>query len=320
MGWLDAHGASYLAWTWDTWGGCGPVLITDYNGKPTAYGAGFRDHLAATAPAPRSPLAALPVISRGVPAYASGGYPAAYANDADYSTVWRSITAPSTSAPQWLAYDLSAVPAANRRNVVLAWYNDATGPYWQGTEGTFYAQAPPRDYSVEVAAGPSGAPPATGWTAIASVTGNTYSGRAHALDLGNSNWVRFRVTASNGGAGNDDVAIQMDIHDASGHADSWLFLGDSITQEGTRHANITGAAWTGGDLAQLVGAATQSARFPSIVDGEVGGMTMGWAAQNIDALLAPFTVDTPPSATARTTPMSMAPSRTRKLTPTTGTC
>lgn len=52
MGWLDARGASYLAWTWNTWGGCGPVLITDYNGTPTAYGAGFRDHLLAIAPAP----------------------------------------------------------------------------------------------------------------------------------------------------------------------------------------------------------------------------------------------------------------------------
>ncbi|MGN6674808.1 MAG: cellulase family glycosylhydrolase, partial [Thermomicrobiales bacterium] len=47
--WLDGHGAGYLAWTWDTWGGCGPVLITRYDGTPTTYGQGFRDHLAAIA-------------------------------------------------------------------------------------------------------------------------------------------------------------------------------------------------------------------------------------------------------------------------------
>ena len=294
MGWLDARGASYLAWTWNTWGGCVPVLITDYSGTPTTYGAGFRDHLAAIAPAPPSasptpsPIldGTLPVISRGAPAYASGGYPAVYANDGDYSTVWRSVTAPSLSAPQWLAYDLSAVPAANRRSVVLAWYNDATSPYWQGTGGTFYAQ--PRDYSIEVASAPSGAPPANGWTMLTSVTGSTYSGRAHALDLGNSNWVRFRVTAANGTPGNEDVAIQLDLHDASRQSDSWLFLGDSITQEGMRHANITGAPWTGGNLAQLVGLATHQARFPVTVNGGVGGMTMSWAARNIDTLLAPF--------------------------------
>ncbi len=47
MSWLDARGASYLGWTWDTWD-CrsGPALITDYSGSPTAYGAGLRDHLA----------------------------------------------------------------------------------------------------------------------------------------------------------------------------------------------------------------------------------------------------------------------------------
>lgn len=35
MGWADAHGVGYEAWTWDTWGGCG-VLISDYNGTPAS--------------------------------------------------------------------------------------------------------------------------------------------------------------------------------------------------------------------------------------------------------------------------------------------
>ena len=50
MSWADAHGISYLGWTWDTWD-CsnGPALISDYNGTPTAFGVGFRDHLAALA-------------------------------------------------------------------------------------------------------------------------------------------------------------------------------------------------------------------------------------------------------------------------------
>ena len=48
MGWADDAGISYLAWTWDTWPDCGnPVLITAYDGTPTAYGVGVRDHLAA---------------------------------------------------------------------------------------------------------------------------------------------------------------------------------------------------------------------------------------------------------------------------------
>jgi hypothetical protein len=47
MGWLDAHHAGYLAWTWNTWD-CsqGPALISAYDGTATAYGAGYRAHLA----------------------------------------------------------------------------------------------------------------------------------------------------------------------------------------------------------------------------------------------------------------------------------
>jgi len=48
MAWADAHGVSYLGWTWDTWNcSSGPALITAYDGSATAYGAGYRDHLAA---------------------------------------------------------------------------------------------------------------------------------------------------------------------------------------------------------------------------------------------------------------------------------
>ena len=46
--WADQHGLSYTAWTWDAWPDCGnPVLITSYDGSPTRFGTGYRDHLAA---------------------------------------------------------------------------------------------------------------------------------------------------------------------------------------------------------------------------------------------------------------------------------
>jgi endoglucanase len=58
MHWADAHGVSYLAWTWDTWGCTSSTgancnvqdLVTDYNGTPTSpYGIAYRHHLAAVA-------------------------------------------------------------------------------------------------------------------------------------------------------------------------------------------------------------------------------------------------------------------------------
>lgn len=47
MRFADAHGISYLAWVWDTWGcgGYGIALISSYDGTPTKYGVGLRDHL-----------------------------------------------------------------------------------------------------------------------------------------------------------------------------------------------------------------------------------------------------------------------------------
>ena len=46
MAWLDSHGSSYLGWTWNTWDcSSGPSLISDYNGTPTSFGVGLRDHL-----------------------------------------------------------------------------------------------------------------------------------------------------------------------------------------------------------------------------------------------------------------------------------
>ena len=46
MTWLDQHTASYLAWTWNTWGCGGLQLMTDYlTGTPTTYGTPIHDHL-----------------------------------------------------------------------------------------------------------------------------------------------------------------------------------------------------------------------------------------------------------------------------------
>ncbi|HEY3872521.1 MAG TPA: cellulase family glycosylhydrolase [Actinocrinis sp.] len=45
--WLNSENTGYLAWTWDAWGGCSNVLITDYAGDATGYGAAYKAILAA---------------------------------------------------------------------------------------------------------------------------------------------------------------------------------------------------------------------------------------------------------------------------------
>lgn len=48
MKWFDARGLPYLGWTWNTWDcSSGPALISGYDGTPTAFGTGLRDHLRA---------------------------------------------------------------------------------------------------------------------------------------------------------------------------------------------------------------------------------------------------------------------------------
>ena len=54
MPWADAHGVSYLGWTWNSTGApshwsCsrGPALIKNYKGVPTRFGVGLKQHLAA---------------------------------------------------------------------------------------------------------------------------------------------------------------------------------------------------------------------------------------------------------------------------------
>jgi hypothetical protein len=48
MNFLDAHNTGYLGWAWNANFNCssGPALISNYNGTPTNFGIGLRDHLA----------------------------------------------------------------------------------------------------------------------------------------------------------------------------------------------------------------------------------------------------------------------------------
>jgi hypothetical protein len=123
MGWLDGHNSGYLAWTWDTWGGCPEMsLISDYGGTPTSpWGADFRAHLAAVlgsptpTPAPAGPLThavMVPIAARsaGQPPTASPtrtATPTATATAASGRVGWSTGYYPGWEQP---AYPPSMVP------------------------------------------------------------------------------------------------------------------------------------------------------------------------------------------------------------------
>jgi lysophospholipase L1-like esterase len=218
--------------------------------------------------------AAMPVISRGCPAYASTDV-ATNANDSNYGTTWKGNT------PGWLAYDLSAIPAAQRAQVVVVWYNPDTYDYdptikSTGTYGSL------NTYTLEgnAAAGGGTGAPTSGWVTLATVSNNIYHSRQHSVNLSGYNWVRLNVTSANASGGNW-VSINMDVHNASqGVQDDWIFYGDSITAGGM-------TVGSGTTFAQMINA-SKSNYFPVAECGGTGSIFSTDGANKINTWLSVF--------------------------------
>jgi lysophospholipase L1-like esterase len=163
------------------------------------------------------------MISLNKPAFASSGI-ARDGNDSSYDTSW------SPSGSGWLAYDLSAEPTANRQSVVLAWFtNPDDGHSVNGFAGACPAWSGRpyiSDYTIQgnAAAGGTSSAPTTGWTTLATVSGNANLSGQHLINFAGYNWIRINGSGPNG------IDVNVDVADASGGiTDDWLFLGDSIT-------------------------------------------------------------------------------------------
>jgi hypothetical protein len=226
----------------------------------------------------------MPLISRGKPAFASSGT-ASGANDASYDTIWRSSGTISTSTPAWLAYDLSSVPAAQRAQVYISWFNDPiTYPYDHVFAGEV-AYNSIKDYTIQAnPATGGGSAPTTGWVTLATVTGNKYHSRAHLVDMTGNNWIRINITAPDGSSGNNDAGINVDVQDAhNGADDSWIFFGDSIIANSMAHETINST----GTYSQLINA-SNSSYYPAYQEAGLGSTTAADGAQNINTWLGLF--------------------------------
>ncbi len=210
-------------------------------------------------------MPANPLISRDLPAYSGTAANANYGNDAAYYTFW------NASGEDYLAYDLSSVPAEQRKQVLAVWYNQSSfaniGSYG-GQNGI------PVDYTIEVNAAEGGTCPTDGWEVTHTMTDNALSSFQHLVDMEGYNWIRIHVTEGLNG----QVSFNFDIHDASqGVYDSWLFLGDSITAGGMNNCYGTGYAT---HLNQI-----DSSYFPVQQNGGIGGLSSYHGSENIDSWL-----------------------------------
>ena len=180
------------------------------------------------------PQATMTLISREVSAYASTGN-ASLAADSSYDTWWQ---ARSTSQ-QWIVYNLNG--AGSLGKVLVVWYDDQTPPYDCTLVPGYRPIGLPGDYTLEVnAQGNHGQPPATGWTQVVRVTGNTYHSRQHLIDMTGRHWLRMSISTALGGPG---AMLKLDVYAL--HSDpplsgDFLFLGDSITQGPALHLTFNG--------------------------------------------------------------------------------
>jgi hypothetical protein len=222
----------------------------------------------------------MPLISRGVPAYASSdrSSPASRADDNDYGTFWR-----SSGVPAWLAYDLSGVPAGQRVNILVAWYNDPSTTDYNYALSKSSPYNLPYSYTIEGNTAPGGPVPTTGWNVLTSVTGNTLHSRQHVLNFNGYNWLRMNVSTTVGDSANKDVAVNMDVHNADqGAQDSWIFYGDYITAAGLDH-NPRGV----GTFSQIINS-TNPQYFPAQESGGNSFVQSGDGARLIQDWLAVF--------------------------------
>ena len=205
----------------------------------------------------------MPIISTGVPAYASAGN-ASSANDGSYDNAWQ----PGTTSG-WLAYDLSGVPPAARAKAVVWWETDAYGYTIAGLPGVCsgWEGGYPTAYTIDANPAPGGSLPASGWVTLQTVTGNQYKSRQALLDLSGDNWIRLDIssTANSSNNPNPDISINsFEVADAAqGVTDDWVFLGDSITAGAMDHTALTAPnGSTVLSFANMVSAETGGANHP----------------------------------------------------------
>src|SRR5262249_14245613 len=130
--------------------------------------------------------------------------------------------------------DLSSLPSSQRQNVIFAWQNSAASGAYAPDLISNNPNNLLKNYTVQINSGAGGgSPPVSGWSTVATVTGNTLHSKQHLVNMAGANWIGVYITAIHGSASNNNAQGKFKVFDAHlGIQDSWWITGDSITQRG----------------------------------------------------------------------------------------
>lgn len=215
---------------------------------------------------------ASPLINRNGSVYSDSQGTAYAACNEIYYDAWYG------TAPGYLAFDLSAVPKAQRGLVNLVWYATAWNSY-DYTVKNENGQAAPAAYTISVNAAEGGAYPEDGWVDVVSIRENPYHSRQHVFDMTGYQWVRISIEEAQSG---NTVSLNVDLHDCSAGVDSWIFYGDSITAGG-----MTTFSTGDGNFADLLQKRLPD-YYPAQENGGIGGIFSTDGKNNMDRWLADF--------------------------------
>ena len=171
----------------------------------------------------------------------------------------------TNTTPTWVALDLGpSAPARVLFRFVLEGSDiDAPG-------------AAPSNYTIETSANSTTGSDGT-WVQAASVVSNPYSARAHLIDPA-QRWIRLSVTSP----GTTSLG-EIEVWDATaGTEDTFLFLGDSITERWNLHS------YGNPSFQDDVNTARSPHRPMQVGAGHVGGALSGFVLGIIDAMLAAY--------------------------------
>jgi acyl-CoA thioesterase I len=198
-----------------------------------------------------------PLISRGKPVFAS----------TDQANAQRVVdgrydpTEPwSGNTTDWIAVNVG--PGAKK--VMLLWNATADESFVATYPTIVRDPVSPAAYTIETSADSTNGQDGK-WSKVADVTDNYLRTRAHSFNFSGQSWVRITLNKTLGTQG---VKLdEIDLHDISnGSTDSYIFVGDSITQRAMRRRPVSEQP----SFAELIHA-KHPGHFPVMINAGIGG-------------------------------------------------